>query len=75
MPQNINSADTNLGISKSYFYRAHLAWNRLPFELRNIGSPGKFKNEAIDYLWKELLGRINDGISVTDTDNLPEHNS
>ena len=63
MPQNVNSVETNLGISKSFFYRAHLTWNRLPYKLCEITSPGKFKIDLTDYLWKELLGQINDGTS------------
>lgn len=41
------------GFSNSYFYRAHLSWNKLPLILREIWRPSKFKAELIKYIWKE----------------------
>ena len=38
----------------SFFYRTHLAWNRLPFELRQTQCRSAFKDEIIKYLWKNL---------------------
>ena len=58
-PQNLNSEQSSLGISKSYFYRAHLAWNHLPLELREIGSAGKFKVALTSHLWSELFESCN----------------
>ncbi len=40
----------------SFFYRAHLTWNCLPIEIREIESHSLFKNELIEHLWKGLLG-------------------
>ena len=37
---------------QSFFYRAHLIWNRLPLELREIIRPSKFKCDLIKYLWE-----------------------
>ena len=34
VPQGLNSVNSNIGISKSYFYRAHILCNDLPFEIR-----------------------------------------
>ena len=51
LPQNLASESTNIGISKSYFYRAHLLWNKLPISLRKIESPTMFESKLIIYLW------------------------
>ena len=53
LPQNLTSDNTNIGISKSFFYRAHLLWNNLPLTLRQIESPIKFKSKLIEYLWNQ----------------------
>ena len=39
----------------SFFYRTHLAWNRLPHELRQIQLSMKFKEEITKLLWKNLI--------------------
>ena len=46
-PQNLNTEHSCIGISKSFFYRAHLTWNQLPLDLRDIGAPSKFKKELL----------------------------
>ena len=38
----------------SYFYRTHLAWNRLPFQLREIECHTAFKEKLVKHLWNEL---------------------
>ena len=53
-PQNLNTEHTCMGISKSFFYRAHLAWNRLPLDLRDIGAPSKFKKELLSFIWNDI---------------------
>ena len=47
------------GISKSFFYRAHLTWNKLPLDLRNIGAPSKFKKELLEFIWNYISNYIN----------------
>ena len=55
IPQNLTSEHArHTGISKSYFYRAHLLWNQLPYELRSIESPSIFKSKLIKHLWSVL---------------------
>ena len=55
IPQNLTSAHTRqTGISKSYFYRSYLLWNKLPYDLRTIESPSIFKSQMIKHLWSEL---------------------
>ena len=54
-PQNLENEISQTGISKSFFYRAHSAWNRLPFDIRKIVSPASFKSTLTKYLWKEAL--------------------
>ena len=49
------SARSNSPLSKSFFYRTHLLWNTLPFDLRKISSPSLFKSDLIKFLWNSLL--------------------
>ena len=55
VPQNLEVETSYTGIAKSFFYRAHCAWNKLPFEIRKIELPIPFKKALIDHLWKEAL--------------------
>ena len=72
-PSNINTC-RNFEINssgilyQSFFYRAHLIWNRLPLELREIIRPSEFKKDLIKYLWEhdiktEYESSINDVIN------------
>ena len=54
-PQNLEVDMPHTGISKSFFYRAHSAWNKLPFDIRKIVSPSLFKKKLIEHLWKEAF--------------------
>ena len=58
VPQNLSTDRSNMGIAKSYFYRAHLLWNALPFEIRDIGAPSKFKVALLDHLWGNVSETI-----------------
>ena len=68
VPQNLEAETSYTGISKSFFYRAHCAWNKLPFEIRKIELPIYFKKALIDHLWKEALL-----IVTLPTDVIDEH--
>ena len=50
-----SSVRSNSHLSKSFFYRTHLLWNTLPFDLRTISSPTLFKSELIKHLWHSLM--------------------
>ena len=58
-PQNLELLNTSTGITKSFFYRAHITWNHLPLELRKIESESLFEKKVLDYLWKEILSLAN----------------
>ena len=61
IPQNLTSANTHkIGIEKSFFYRAHLTWNRLPYNLRSIDSASVFRLKLLKHLWGEILTSIKD---------------
>ena len=51
VPQNLKVDTPYTGITKSFFYRAHSAWNRLPFEIHKIESPTLFKKKTY---WSSL---------------------
>ena len=55
IPHNLTSSNTrNVGISKSFFYRAHILWNNLLYDLRSVVSPSIFKNRQRAYLWAKI---------------------
>ena len=37
--------------ANSFFYRTHSSWNNLPFEVRDIQCPTKFKQKVTEILW------------------------
>ena len=53
----VTSAQTNFEsvtsgiLFQSFFYRAHLLWNKLPLVLRETIRPSKFKSNLINHLW------------------------
>ena len=53
------------GFINSYFYRAHLAWNKLPLTLKEIVSPDVFKVNLLEYIWKECVP-LDDPLSCSD---------
>ena len=61
-----SSQSSNSPLFKSFFYRAHLLWNGLPFKLREIQSPSLFKSELIKHLWTSLVDKECDSFSDTD---------
>ena len=42
-------------LTKSFFYRTHLLWNTLPFDIRELNCPSSFKRKLTEYLWKDVL--------------------
>ena len=66
LPRNLyssqNSASTKpKNFGNSYFYRAHLAWNKLPLCIREIENPAQFSTKLLEYIWKEIatIDRLN----------------
>ena len=48
-------ATTSNAFASSFFYRSHLSWNELPFEIRAIQCPVKFKSSLKAHLWSKLV--------------------
>ena len=40
---------------KSYFYRTHLLWNRLPYKIREFKGHIAFKQALVKHLWTDIL--------------------
>ena len=59
IPQRLDTTQKRVvGIGKSFFYRAHLIWNKLPYELRAIESASIFKRRLILHIWSEIVNAI-----------------
>ena len=59
VPQNLESEIQCSGIGNSLFYRTHIAWNRLPLQIRSIDSEISFKSALTKYLWHEAFALAN----------------
>ena len=60
---SVFSSSQGSALNKSFFYRTHLLWNKLPFDLRSIKGFSSFRNKLLTFLW----GSINaDGTSDGD---------
>ena len=59
------SGSSTATLNKSFFYRTHNLWNRLPLEIRQIVSPIEFRREVITHFW-ELVCEENDSDSIDD---------
>ena len=63
IPRNLGSSQNfesvrARGFSNSYFYRAHLLWNRLPLAVREIIRPSLFKEKLMKFIWVEMVGPV-----------------
>ena len=54
-PRGTNASNSRNAFSNSFFYRAHLLWNRLPKCLREVIGPGAFKTKLKQYLWENAV--------------------
>ena len=59
VPQNLESENPCSGIGISFFYRTHLAWNRLPLKIRIIDSQLAFKSALTKHIWQEAFALVN----------------
>ena len=53
-------------LNKSFFYRTHNLWNRLPLEIRQIKGQVEFKRELTIHFW-ELVSDDHDSESIYDS--------
>ena len=60
LPRGSSTATLN----KSFFYRTHNLWNRLPLEIRQIKSQIEFKRELIIHFWDLAIDDDDDSESV-----------
>ncbi len=47
-------------LEKSFFYRTHMIWNNLPFELRDISSKSEFRSKVEAHLWSTIISNSSD---------------
>ena len=64
-----NSTGIN-NLNKSFFFRCHTLWNRLPLEIRKEENHEKFKTELESHFWNTILSNNDeseeDGLSSSD---------
>ena len=60
------SGSSTVTLNKSFFYRTHNLWNRLPLEIRQIVSSIEFRRELIIHFW-ELVRDEHDSDSMDDS--------
>ena len=59
-------ATTSNTFASSFFYRSHLLWNELPFEIRSIQCPIKFKRILKSHLWSKLNINVDSSLGPDD---------
>ena len=57
---NASSISAFQPFSNTFFYRTHSLWNNIPFEIREIKCPLKFKRKVTDILWSKAYEHFND---------------
>ena len=60
LPRNLLSnqnfeSNSQRNFNNSYFYRAHLLWNKLPLSAREIVSTKEFETFLLKYIWEECI--------------------
>ena len=53
--KSLLSVGQNSSLNKSFFYRTHLLWNKLPYDLRASRVATIFRCNLVKYLWDNLL--------------------
>ena len=57
-------------LSRSFFYRTHLLWNKLPLDIRQLVPPNSFKSSLIKHLWKSVtVAELDSSFSSTTSDS------
>ena len=49
------SINNNSSLNKSFFYRTHFLWNKLPFELRATAKFSTFRTNLEKLLWSDII--------------------
>ena len=60
------NGSSTASLNKSFFYRTHNLWNRLPLEIRQIKGQAEFKRELIIYFW-DLVNDDHDSEFIYDS--------
>ena len=50
----VTNMSSRSALGNTFFYRTHLKWNNLPFDIRNTSDPSKFKDALIKQLWCDI---------------------
>ena len=69
MPNCSNAAsetNKNSVLYKSFYYRVHLLWNELPFEIRECECLPSFQNKLIKFLWKSTKEEVDSYVANMD---------
>jgi len=48
------SDNKNSALNKSFFYRTHLLWNKLPLDIRAVISVSIFKTKLLKFMWDSV---------------------
>ena len=60
---SVFSDNKNSALNKSFFYRTHLLWNRLPLDIRALIDYSTFRTKLLKFMWDSVVdcsGEISD---------------
>ena len=68
----VSNSDKNSALYKSFYYRVHLLWNELPFEIRECNTVPTFQNKLVKFLWKSAREEADSLVATIDNFHVPE---
>ena len=68
----ISKTNKNSALHKSFFYRVHLLWNELPFEIRECDSLSTFQDKLVKFLWKCTKEESDNDVDTMDNFYVPD---
>ncbi len=68
----VSETNKNSALYKSFYYRVHLLWNELPFEIRECDCLSIFQNKLMKFLWKSTKEEINNHEGNMDNFYVPD---
>ena len=68
----ISETNKNSALYKSFYYRVHLLWNELPFEIRECDCLSTFQDRLVKFLWKSSKEESDNYVATMDSFYVPD---
>ena len=68
----ISETNKNSALYKSFYYRVHLLWNELPFEIRECDVLSTFQDKLVKFLWQSTKEESDNYVDTMDNFYAPD---